>query len=124
MKKVIFSFAIVAMMASCIQKGLNAEGQKAWEKFKELSATFESTTTAYDTYETQEDFNAACAAWSEASKDMSAYLFDMTPEQLDSFNVTVEKVGAVVQQVQEEVNAQAETVDEEEVVEDVEEEVE
>ena len=118
MKKIIFSFAIAAMMASCIQKGLNEEGQQAWEKFKELSATFESTTTAYDTYETQEDFNAACAAWSKATEDMSIYLLDMTPEQLDSFNVTVEKVGAVVKQIQEEVNAPAEPADEEEAVEE------
>ena len=118
MKKIIFSFAIAAMMASCIQKGLNEEGQQAWEKFKELSATFESTTTAYDTYETQEDFNAACAAWSKATEDMSIYLLDMTPEQLDSFNVTVEKVGAVVKQVQEDVNAPAEPAEEEEAVEE------
>lgn len=118
MKKIIFSFAIAAMMASCIQKGLNEEGQQAWEKFKELSATFESTTTAYDTYETQEDFNAACAAWSKATEDMSIYLLDMTPEQLDSFNVTVEKVGAVVKQVQEDVNAPAEPAEEEDAVEE------
>ena len=118
MKKVIFSFAIVAMMASCIQKGLNAEGQKAWEKFKEISATFESTTTAYDTYETQEDFNAACAAWSKAVDDMAPYVIDLYPEQLDSFNVTVEKVGAVVKQVQDDVNAPAEPAEEEEAVEE------
>ena len=118
MKKIIFSFAIAAMMASCIQKGLNEEGQQAWEKFKELSATFESTTTAYDTYETQEDFNAACAAWSKATEDMSIYLLDMTPEQLDSFNVTVENVGAVVKQIQEDVNAPAEPAEEEEAVEE------
>ena len=118
MKKVIFSFAIVAMMASCIQKGLNAEGQKAWEKFKEISATFESTTTAYDTYETQEDFNAACAAWSKAVDDMAPYVIDLYPEQLDSFNVTVEKVGAVVKQIQEDVNAPAEPTEEEEAVEE------
>ena len=118
MKKVIFSFAIAAMMASCIQKGLNAEGQKAWEKFKEISATFESTTTAYDTYETQEDFNAACAAWSKAVDDMAPYVIDLYPEQLDSFNVTVEKVGAVVKQVQDDVNAPAEPAEEEEAVEE------
>ena len=118
MKKVIFSFAIAAMMASCIQKGLNEEGQKAWEKFKEISATFESTTTAYDTYETQEDFNAACAAWSKAVDDMAIYVIDLTPEQLDSFNVTVEKVGAVVKQVQDDVNAPAEPAEEEEAVEE------
>jgi len=115
MKKVIFSFAIAAMMASCIQKGLNEEGQKAWEKFKEISATFESTTTAYDTYETQEDFNAACAAWSKAVDDMAPYVIDLYPEQLDSFNVMSETVGATVKQVQAEVNAPAEPVDEEEV---------
>ena len=113
MKKIIFTFAIAAMMASCIQKGLNDEGQQAWEKFKEISATFESTTTAYDTYETAEDFNAACAAWSKATEDMSTYLLDMTPEQLDSFNVTVEQVGAVVKQIQKEVNAPAEPAEEE-----------
>ena len=117
MKKIIFSFAIAAMMASCIQKGLNEEGQQAWEKFKELSATFESTTTAYDTYETQEDFNAACAAWSKAVEDMAPYVIDLYPEQLDS-NVTVENVGAVVKQIQEEVNAPAEPAEEEEAVEE------
>ena len=122
MKKIIFSFAIAAMMASCIQKGLNEEGQQAWEKFKELSATFESTTTAYDTYETQEDFNAACAAWSKAVDDMAPYVIDLYPEQLDSFNVTVENVGAVVKQIQEDVNAPAEPTEEEEAV--AEEEVE
>jgi hypothetical protein len=47
---------------------------------------------------------------------MSTYLFDMPPEQLDSFNVTVEQVGTVVKQIQEEVNAPAEPAEEEEEV--------
>ena len=118
MKKIIFSIAIVTMLASCIQQGLNAEGQKAWDKFKELSATFETTTTAYDNYETEEDFNAACAAWSKAVDDMAIYVIDLTPEQLDSFNVMAETVGATVKQVQEEVNAPAEPAEGEEEVEE------
>ena len=97
---------------------LSLSRQQAWEKFKELSATFESTTTAYDTYETQEDFNAACAAWSKAVEDMAPYVIDLYPEQLDSFNVTVENVGAVVKQIQEDVNAPAEPTEEEEAVEE------
>ena len=124
MKKIIFSIAIVTMLASCIQQGLNAEGQKAWDKFKELSATFETTTTAYDNYETEEDFNAACAAWSKAVDDMAIYVIDLTPEQLDSFNVMAETVGATVKQVQAEVNAPAEPADDEEEVEEEEIEVE
>ena len=96
MKKVLISFAIVAIMASCIQQGLDAEGQKAWEKFKELSATFETTTTAYDTYETADDFNAACEAWSAATRALEPYMIDMKPEQLDSCNQIMEQVGAVV----------------------------
>ena len=121
MKKVIFSFAIAAMMASCIQQGLSAEGQQAWEKFKELSATFETTTTAYDTYETADEFNAACAAWSEATQAMMPYMLDLTPEQLDSLNKMTDQVGAVVKQIQEEVNAPAEPADEEEADEEAEE---
>ena len=49
MKKFIYAIAAGALMASCIQQGLDAEGQKAWDNFKEISATFETTEIAYDT---------------------------------------------------------------------------
>ena len=49
---------------------------------------------------------------------MAPYVIDLYPEQLDSFNVTVEKVGAVVKQVQDDVNAPAEPAEEEEAVEE------
>ena len=86
MKKFIYAIAAGALMASCIQQGLDAEGQKAWDNFKEISATFETTEIAYDTYETAEDFNAACKAWSEATQAMAPYMLSMTSEQLDSLN--------------------------------------
>ena len=98
MKKMIVMVALGAMMLVSCFKGFSEEGQKAWEKFKDLGAKFESIEIADANFETAEEFEAAYAEFEKASEEMTSYLFEFTPAQADTFNTMREASAATYQQ--------------------------
>jgi len=98
MKKMIVMVAVGAMMLVSCNNGLSEEGQKAWEKFKDLAANFESVEVADATFESAEDFEATYAEFQEASTDMASYVFEITEAQADSFKNICETCAATYQQ--------------------------
>jgi len=98
MKKMIVMVAVGAMMLVSCNNGLSEEGQKAWEKFKDLAANFESVEVADATFESAEDFEATYGEFQEASTDMASYVFEITEAQADSFKNICETCAATYQQ--------------------------
>ena len=101
MKKMIVMVAVGALMLVSCNNGLSEEGQKAWDNFKDLEATFESLEAADANYDSMEELNAGYEAFSEASTNMAQYVFQITEEQADSFKTICENCAAVYQQAQE-----------------------
>ena len=127
MKKMILMVAFGAMMLVSCNNGLGEEGQKAWNKFKDLAAKFESVEAAEANFESAEDCEATYAEFQEASTDMAQYVFQITEAQADSFKNICETCAATYQQyvdeaaaATEEEEVEGEESEEEEGVEDVE----
>lgn len=98
MKKMIVMVALGAMMLVSCNNGLSEDGQKAWNKFKDLAAKFESVEAADANFETAEEFEAAYAEFTEASTDMTQYVFQITEAQADSFKTMCDASAATYQQ--------------------------
>ena len=99
MKKIFYVIVAGAMMMVACNSGLSPEGQKNWDKFKDLCSKLESEEAIDANFETQEEFTAAVKEWGEAAQKMKDYMLEVTPEQADSFEKLAEKCAPVVEKV-------------------------
>ena len=99
MKKIFYVIALGAVMMVSCNSGLSPEGQKNWDKFKELSAKFESEEAVDANFESAEEFSAAVKEWNEAAQNMKNYVTEITPEQADSFEALANKCAPVLEKV-------------------------
>ena len=118
MKKLFFVLAAGALMMVSCNSGLSPEGQKAWDNFKQLAATFESEEAIEANYADEASFKAGHEAFVEATKKIQDYVLEITPEQADSFKTMCEACAPVIQkanemlQAKEEIEAAAEEPEE------------
>ena len=101
MKKLFFVIAAGALMMVSCNNGLSPEGQKAWDNFKQLAATFESEEAIEANYADEEAFKAGHASFVEATKKIEDFVLEITPEQADSFKTMCEQCAPVIQKAQE-----------------------
>ena len=125
MKKIFYVIAACAVMAltSC-NNGLSPEGQKAWDNFKQLAATFESMEACDASYADEAALAEGHAAFVEATKKMQDYALEITPEQADSFKTMCETCAATIQKAQEAIQTRVEVEQAAEEIEQAAEEVE
>ena len=116
MKKIFYVIAACAVMAltSC-NNGLSPEGQKAWDNFKQLAATFESMEACDASYADEAAFAEGHAAFVEATKTM---------QEADSFKTMCETCAATIQKAQEAIQTRVEVEQAAEEIEQAAEEVE
>ena len=106
MKKIIFAIAAGAMMlVSCNNEGLSPEGQKAWDNFKDLAATFESVEAADANYDSAEDHDAGYAEFKAAVDNIQNYATEISETQADSFQTMCETCAATYAQSKEMIQA-------------------